>query len=249
MIISNELPRLGDTSNALAGRLILLRFTRSWYGAEDQHLFDRLRRELPGILLWALAGWRRLRDRGRFVQPISGAELVEDMEALSSPVGAFVRERCIVGPDSRVEVSELYREWCSWCETHGRKAPGTDETFGRDLRAAVPELGRSRPRTSEGRLCCYTGIRLRVGTDPDPDDATPPPGQPGQCGHRDLPMHAQENQKDDIGHAEEEDKGIESTISGHCDHLDHPDRSRADSDPTRPRRRYENDDRTDKGRV
>jgi putative DNA primase/helicase len=78
VILSNELPRLGDASGALAGRLILLRLKRSWFGMEDHHLFDRLRGELPGILLWAIEGWKRLRARGRFVQPDSGQELVED---------------------------------------------------------------------------------------------------------------------------------------------------------------------------
>ena len=50
VLISNELPRLRDASGALASRLILLRFTRSFYGREDVGLFDRLSRELPGIL-------------------------------------------------------------------------------------------------------------------------------------------------------------------------------------------------------
>jgi len=54
VLISNELPRLRDASGALASRLILLGFTRSFYGREDTGLFDRLRRELPGILLWAI---------------------------------------------------------------------------------------------------------------------------------------------------------------------------------------------------
>ena len=35
VLISNELPRLRDVSGALAGRLIILRFTRSFYGQED----------------------------------------------------------------------------------------------------------------------------------------------------------------------------------------------------------------------
>ena len=64
VLISNELPRLRDVSGALAGRLIILRFTRSFYGQEDLALFDRLRPELPGILRWAIAGWERLNRRG-----------------------------------------------------------------------------------------------------------------------------------------------------------------------------------------
>jgi putative DNA primase/helicase len=80
VLISNELPRLKDASGALASRLIILRFTRSFYDQEDTGLFDRLRRELPGILLWAVAGWQRLRLRGRFIQPRSARDLVAAMD-------------------------------------------------------------------------------------------------------------------------------------------------------------------------
>lgn len=161
VILSNELPRLGDASGALAGRLIVLKLTRSWYGKEDPQLCDRLCNELPGILLWAVEGWRKLRDRGRFVQPSSAAQLIEDMEDLTSPVGAFVRERCVLGSGELIEVPELYRAWRSWCDARGQTKPGTEETFGRDLRAAVAGVDKSRRRMSDGRANCYTGIRLR----------------------------------------------------------------------------------------
>ena len=46
-----------------------MRFTRSFCDWEDPGLFDRLSRELPGILLWALVGWQRLRRRGRLCSP------------------------------------------------------------------------------------------------------------------------------------------------------------------------------------
>ena len=100
VLISNELPRLRDVSGALAGRLIILRFTRSFYGQEDLALFDRLRPELPGILRWAIAGWERLNRRGRFIQPGSARELVATMDELTSPIAAFLRDRCIVDADA-----------------------------------------------------------------------------------------------------------------------------------------------------
>jgi putative DNA primase/helicase len=34
--------------------------TRSFYSKEDHGLEDRLLRELPGTLNWAIAGWQRL---------------------------------------------------------------------------------------------------------------------------------------------------------------------------------------------
>lgn len=224
VIMSNELPRLGDASGALVGRFILLRLTESFYGREDPQLFERLRGELPGILSWAIEGWRRLTERGRFVQPASGAELVSEVEDLSSPVGAFVRERCRVRPNDRVEVSALYAAWRAWCDRHGRKEPGTEETFGRDLRAAVPTLKRTRPRSSEGRPYVYVGIGLRGDTEEPP---LPPPGPSGRS---DQPLHAEKTKYGSALHAKEERRKGD-TMAGRCDRPDHP------------RLRFVNDDR------
>jgi putative DNA primase/helicase len=67
LILTNELLRLSDPSGALVGRLIVLRQSESFFGREDTKLTDRLLAELPGILLWAIDGWKRLRERGHFV--------------------------------------------------------------------------------------------------------------------------------------------------------------------------------------
>ena len=77
MLLSNELPRLGDSSVPLAGRMLLLRLRESFYGREDHALTDKLLSELPGILNWAIVGWSTLRGRGRFAQPESAADLLE----------------------------------------------------------------------------------------------------------------------------------------------------------------------------
>jgi putative DNA primase/helicase len=162
MILTNELPRLGDSSGALAGRMIVLRLTRSWYGREDTKLTDCLLRELPGILLWAIEGWRRLRERGYFIQPDAGKELLGELEDLSSPIGAFVREWCLVEPGRRISVDEIFDEWKRWCDLKGRKEPGTEAVFGRDLLAAVPSVRKTRPREGEERYRAYEGICIRT---------------------------------------------------------------------------------------
>lgn len=171
VLISNELPRLRDASGALASRLIILRFTRSFYNREDTGLFDRLSRELPGILLWALAGWDRLRRRGRFVQPPSGRELLAAMEDLGSPISAFLRDRCVLDPREIVPVATLYDAWRGWCQEHGRDAVGDEPSFGRDLHAAIPGLSKSRLRQGPQRITHYRGIRLRTPLDPDQEPA------------------------------------------------------------------------------
>lgn len=144
MFLTNELPRLTDASGALAGRFVTLRLTESFYGKEDTGLTDRLLNELPGILNWAIDGWRRLHDRGHFLIPQSVQDVVQEIEDLSSPVSAFVRDECVVGPGHRVGVDVLYEAWRRWCEQEGRQVVSTKQTFGRDLAAAVAGVTRRR---------------------------------------------------------------------------------------------------------
>jgi len=160
LILANELPKLTDASGALASRVVLLRLTRSFCGREDVTLTDRLLEERPGILNWAIEGWRRLNERGRFIQPRASEEVLRQLADLLSPVGEFVRERCTVGPGRTVERGALFAAWRAWCEETGRARAGSVQAFARDLRAAVPELRTLRPRTEWGRVRVYEGLSL-----------------------------------------------------------------------------------------
>lgn len=162
VLLGNELPRLGDHSGALASRLVVLRLERSFLGREDLDLGARLEPELPGILLWAIDGLKRLRANRRFTVPASSAELMAEFERLSNPVGAFLEEKCDLGPEFRVLCGDLYQAWLSWCKDQGRDHPGDQQSFGRSLHAAIPKLRMSRPRGDDGdRARCYVGVGMR----------------------------------------------------------------------------------------
>lgn len=166
VILSNELPRLSDSSGALASRFIVLTMTRSFYGKENPVLTEELAQELPGIFNWALEGLERLRARGRFVQPSASLESIRELEDLGSPIGAFLRDECEVGPGFTVSCEHLYAAWKEWCEAAGRSHPSNAQTFGRDLRAVAPGLRLVQPRHADGsRYRAYSGITLaRSGT-------------------------------------------------------------------------------------
>ncbi len=160
LIMTNELPRLSDASGALASRFILLVLTRSFYGQENPKLTAELLEEAPAIFNWALEGLDRLNQRGYFVNPASGAEAILQMEDLSSPISAFLRDRCVVGAHYTIKVDALWTTWKSWCEDEHRH-PGTRAVFGRDLRAAIPTLKRARLRDEDDRIYSYEGVGLR----------------------------------------------------------------------------------------
>ena len=160
MITTNELPKLADASGALASRFIVLTLIRNFYGREELDLTRRLLDELPAILNWSIEGWDRLQDRGYFLQPASSAAAIRSFEDLSSPIGAFLRERCKVGAGGTVSCRLLFAHWRVWCEDQNRSHPGTVQSFGRDLRAAIPNLGDNRPRSSDDRERHYEGLTL-----------------------------------------------------------------------------------------
>lgn len=160
VILTNELPKLVDSSGALAGRLVILRFIHSFYGKEDRQLMGRLTAELPSILLWAIGGWKRLQERGHLVQPASGQELVSQMEEFSSPVGSFVRDCCVVDPAKAATVADVFASWKTWCEANNRKDIGDAATLGRNLRAVIPHLTTPQRRMHGEVKRVYQGLGL-----------------------------------------------------------------------------------------
>ncbi len=164
-IISNELPRLGDASQAIIGRLILIPMTESWLGKEDITLEPMLHKELPGILNWALDGLARLTANGwRFTRVPSADDAIQTLRDLASPVAAFVREKCKTGKDDqgddlKIDCDALYLAYRNWCDVNGHpKSPS--QHFGRDLRAAFSKIKVERPRGTGSRQRRYIGIDL-----------------------------------------------------------------------------------------
>lgn len=160
VLFGNEFPSIGDASSALAGRLILLRMTQSFFGREDIGLGARLQSELPGILNWSLAGLQRLRERGRFVQPAGGLDMLRQVEECASPVKVFVEDRCEVGAGYRVPKDDLFRVWGQHCRGQNIKDVGDLPRFSKALMAAYRNVESVRAVMGGKRVWVYDGIQL-----------------------------------------------------------------------------------------
>ena len=159
MICSNELPKFGDASGAIAGRFVILQLEHSWLGKEDPTLEPALKRELPGILNWALEGLARLEKDGRFTRPKAGEDALKQLQDLASPTGAFVRDCCDLGRDHRITVDDLWVAWRTWAEDNGH-GKSTKQMLGKNLLAVDPRIkGR---RNDDGRF--YEGVALKKGS-------------------------------------------------------------------------------------
>jgi putative DNA primase/helicase len=192
LILSNELPRFGDASGAIANRFVVLAMHKSFLGQENTRLTAELTAELTGILSWSLDGLDRLTRQGKFTEPQSSVDSILALQDLVSPVAAYVRDRCEVGIGHEVTVADLFASWRSWCEDNGHK-PRSVQTFGRDLRAVIPHLRIQRPRDEQSRERRYVGVKLRTihnGQDCGPLRTTTPNQGPVRDGPRPEPLWA-----------------------------------------------------------
>jgi putative DNA primase/helicase len=149
---SNDTPSLADASGALAGRMLMMSMDKSFYGREDPGLPARLKKELPGILQWALGGLRELEKNGRFQEPESSAEAREEVRQAGNPTYLFIEDECKIGPFGMVTLDVLYLAYENWCKRYGHRALSA-HTFSRQLqntyRGRIKSDRRRHPDTGE----------------------------------------------------------------------------------------------------
>lgn len=158
VVSTNTIPRLRGSAAAMARRFVILR-TPSFDGKVDPRLTDRLCAEAPGILNLAIANLQTLLElKTKLVQPESGVDDLEDIRDFGSSVAAFVNEDCVVDVQAEIERGVLYIHYQGWAEANGMK-PVDSREFGRQLKSAVPNLGRGQTRVPGGRVWMHYGIR------------------------------------------------------------------------------------------
>lgn len=117
----NELPS-ADIINGLKRRMLFVRFPCSYVDFPDPsdplqrqrdiHLTDRLTQELPGIFLWAYAGYRDLNKYGYFTEADEQRDYMTQFRIQSDPVIAFCEDFKRFGELTRDDIYEAYRTWC-----------------------------------------------------------------------------------------------------------------------------------------
>jgi putative DNA primase/helicase len=168
LILTNELPRFTDALGALASRFVILVLTETFLGRENPRLSDELLEEAPSIFNWALEGLDRLRARGHFQEPTSSVDAMRRLRDLASPVTAFTREVCTIGPQHEIEKDALWAAWKTWSENEGMPK-STKSLLMRDLCAAFPGIRPKRGQREGDRVQMVVGISLQPTMDQTPD--------------------------------------------------------------------------------
>lgn len=165
VMASNDLPALPDSSAALYRRLVVVRFGESFTGREDYGLTGRLLAELPGILNWALAGYRRLTERGKFLATAGGSELAAEARREASPVVAFIEDMCTADPEAFISSHDLFAAWTAYrLDQHFTRKDISQPGLTRAVKSALPGVGSQLRKINGKPVRGLTGIRLGVRT-------------------------------------------------------------------------------------
>jgi putative DNA primase/helicase len=168
ILISNDVPNLGDTSNVLPSRFIKVHFRKTFANVEDVDLPRHLCAELPGIANLCLAAYRRLVARGKFIQPRSSSELEQRVLARISPLAEFMQDNWVKDDQAEGPTCEAFHNvFVQWCMTTGHAQLARSyprQKLGRAI-ADLDEWSwlKSGGRTAEsGRKRRYPGIRRKT---------------------------------------------------------------------------------------
>lgn len=142
MFATNLMPKFADRSNGIWRRMILLPFDQTIGAHERIHGMDkpewwRGQRELPGMLLWALEGLKRLRQQGEFSFSALSTLQTEDFRDESNPARAFLKEFYEPCNTGEVIGADLYRGYRKWCEDNNHR-PLASNMFGREVKRVFP---------------------------------------------------------------------------------------------------------------
>lgn len=166
MMMSNDVPNFRDASGALAGRMIQLHFSQTFYGKEDTNLTADLLTELPGIFNWAIQGLHQLTRRGHFTPPASGEALASEVRRLASPYQAFLEDFCEIDPAARTAVPDLLRAYGQWARREGRtQDQQTTSSLSRGLRTTDQRItvGERWTLPNGQKVTMLVGVKLAVG--------------------------------------------------------------------------------------
>ena len=163
MIATNSPPRFNDKTEGTWRRILYVPFDRVIPDElQKKDLAEQLKRELPGILNWAIEGLQKLKDEGGFTIPEKTKELVEEYRRDSDPARDFLLEKYTFSPDAwGVNCTELYNEYKQYCVENGYRQMG-NRLFGREVRQVFPKVKRVRPGGRENREWLYEGLVSQV---------------------------------------------------------------------------------------
>lgn len=152
IIAGNFKPRLKGDDYAMVRRMVLVPFAQRFEGSRrDVNLPDKLRREYPGILAWAIEGARKWADSGLAI-PAAVTEASKAYMTEQNDLEQWLEECCTRDASARTGSEELYQSFKAWKERNGEFAP-SNRNFSQRLER---QFDKSRTKATK----VFMGLRL-----------------------------------------------------------------------------------------
>jgi putative DNA primase/helicase len=155
VIATNNLPKINGRDHGIYRRLQIVPFQRRFEAHEQDKTFaDKLEAELSGILNWAIRGCLKWQEQGLNPPQIVKDQLDHYQQDMDT-VGKFVDAQLVLDPASKIQSSELYQEYRSWCQRMGYSQQDDKQFKVSMLRIEKVTYGRSKA------VRHYAGVRYR----------------------------------------------------------------------------------------
>lgn len=170
ILASNNLPTFESVEFAIRRRLKIVPFHRRFTEAEkDTRLVEKLTKELPIILSWALRGAYLLtKNNFRFTTPDAMRVMMDEFEEEQSSSIEFFEENFVTtqSEEDFVEIQRLYNAYVEWSKVTGRKAKAR-RNFLRDIDSRY-NLAPSKTPTWSSTLKSTVRVRFKVKPSDEP---------------------------------------------------------------------------------
>jgi putative DNA primase/helicase len=131
-VATNDLPDVSGTDEAIWRRIRVINFPVTIPECErDPNLPAALAAEAPGILNWALEGYRAFRGGG-LRPPAEVTEATGSYRRDNDLVEQFIEARCQRSPAALSTSKALYEGYSEWCAANGHGAISQPQ-FGKEL--------------------------------------------------------------------------------------------------------------------
>lgn len=141
---ANEVPQIGEGSDAYLARMMPFHFANSFKGTEDAEVEKELMEELSGLFRALVEALGRFVARGRiYPEPEEGA--ARQFAAQSDKVLAFLQERT-ERSEVGTERSVLFEVFKDWCNHNNRHWLGKQKFFDRVTQHGINEIRKGKNR-------------------------------------------------------------------------------------------------------
>jgi putative DNA primase/helicase len=158
----NDIPKnINDRSEGFYRRLIIIRFSKSVPPEKrDPNLREKLALEADGILMWALAGLRRIMSNNYvFGETDRTREELQRYRIDSNSALLFMEECAEFGEGFECFRSDVYDAYQEFCRNNGYK-PFSQIRFNKDL--AESDVGIVQARDAITRRHTWRGVKICV---------------------------------------------------------------------------------------